>query len=113
MSSDLPKCRITVLKRRLNQDLVAEYLNVEELQALVSATGVWAPIVFFGLTAALIFVGAPRLIFCAIGGALFGFIGGVALSQIATLIGSLGPFLFSVGADGSQRILQTPASLAI
>ena len=34
-------------------------------------------------------------VFCAVGGALFGFLGGLALTQIATLIGSLGPFLFA------------------
>ena len=27
MSSDMPKCKITVLKRTINQDLIAEYLD--------------------------------------------------------------------------------------
>ncbi len=79
----------------LNLTPAGEYLNVEELQALVSDTGAWAPLAFFGLAAILIFVGAPRLIFCALGGALFGFIEGLALSQMATMLGSLGPFLFA------------------
>ncbi len=79
----------------LNLTPAGEYLNVEELQALVSETGAWAPLVFFGLAATLIFVGAPRLIFCALGGALFGFVEGLALSQMATMLGSLGPFLFA------------------
>jgi len=30
MSHELPQCRITVLKRPLNQDLAEEYLDVEE-----------------------------------------------------------------------------------
>jgi uncharacterized repeat protein (TIGR04076 family) len=30
MSQDMPKCKITVLKRMLNQDLVDEYLDVQE-----------------------------------------------------------------------------------
>ena len=79
----------------LNLTPVGEYLNVEELQTVVSDTGAWAPLVFFGLAATLIFVGAPRLIFCALGGALFGFVEGLVLSQMATLLGSLGPFLFA------------------
>jgi uncharacterized membrane protein YdjX (TVP38/TMEM64 family) len=79
----------------LNLTAVGEYLNVEELQVLVSDTGAWAPLVFLGLTATLIFVGAPRLIFCTLGGALFGFVEGLALVQMATLLGSLGPFLFA------------------
>ncbi len=79
----------------LNLTPVGEYLNVEELQALVSETGAWAPLAFFGLATTLIFVGAPRLIFCALGGALFGFVEGLALSQTATMLGSLGPFLFA------------------
>jgi hypothetical protein len=29
MSHEVPKCKITVLKRLLNQDLVEEYLDVE------------------------------------------------------------------------------------
>ncbi len=79
----------------LNLTSAGEYLNVEELQTVVSDTGAWAPLVFFGLAATLIFVGAPRLIFCTLGGALFGFVEGFALSQMATLLGSLGPFLFA------------------
>ena len=30
MSHDLPKCKITVLKRMQNQDLVEEYLDIQE-----------------------------------------------------------------------------------
>ena len=48
------------------------------------------------------FVGAPRLVFCTVGGALFGFIEGLALSQVATL-----PFLFARwgrGAPSEQKL---------
>jgi uncharacterized membrane protein YdjX (TVP38/TMEM64 family) len=71
------------------------FSDVSKIQATIDETGVWAPAAFLGLSAALMFLGAPRLVFCTVGGALFGFIEGLALSQIATLMGALGPFLFA------------------
>jgi uncharacterized membrane protein YdjX (TVP38/TMEM64 family) len=41
----------------------------------------------------LILVGMPRLLFCALGGVLFGFVEGLIYSQVATLAGAYGTFL--------------------
>ena len=71
------------------------FSDVSKLQSTIDKTGVWAPAAFLGLSAALMFLGAPRLVFCTVGGALFGFIEGLVLSQIATLMGAFGPFLFA------------------
>jgi uncharacterized membrane protein YdjX (TVP38/TMEM64 family) len=71
------------------------FSDVKRLQQMIDATGAFAPLAFLGLSAALMFLGAPRLVFCTVGGALFGFLEGLALSQVATLLGALGPFLFA------------------
>ncbi len=71
----------------------------------IRAAGVWGPAVFLGLTTALIAVGLPRLIFCAIGGMLFGFLQGFLLGQFASLFGSYATFVFARwgGRDWVQR----------
>ncbi len=109
----------------LNLSGIGEHLNVDALRAMVDGTGMWAPLVFFAVTAASIFIGAPRLIFCAAGGALFGFVEGFILSQLATIVGSLGPFLFARWAarewvaaklakfKAAQRYLQNPSILDV
>ena len=79
---------LALLVAAVNLTSVGDYLDVEALRALVDGTGLYAPLAFFGLTAASIFVGAPRLIFCVVGGALFGFVEGLVLSQMATILGS-------------------------
>lgn len=109
----------------LNLSSIGEHLNVDALRAMVDGTGMWAPFVFFLVTAASIFIGAPRLIFCAAGGALFGFVEGLFLTQLATIVGSLGPFLFARWAarewvaarlakfKAAQRYLRNPSVLDV
>jgi uncharacterized membrane protein YdjX (TVP38/TMEM64 family) len=77
------------------------FSDVKEMQDAIDAAGAFAPLAFLGASAGLMFLGAPRLVFCTVGGALFGFIEGLALSQLATLAGALGPFLFARWGLGS------------
>ena len=75
----------------------------------IKGTGIWAPLVFLGLTTVLIAVGLPRLLFCALGGMLFGFWQGFLLGQFASLFGSYATFVFARwgGRDWvRQRIAQ-------
>ncbi len=51
--------------------------------AWVRATGWAGGLVFYAGTALLIFLGVPRLVFCPLAGALYGFWGGLALSLAA------------------------------
>ncbi len=76
-------------------DLKAYLENTDQLKAAIQQSGLWAPFLFTATSAVLILVGIPRLIFCALGGMLFGFVKGLILSQLATLIGAYGTFLFA------------------
>jgi uncharacterized membrane protein YdjX (TVP38/TMEM64 family) len=69
--------------------------HVQDLKARVDALGDAAPLVFTAVTTLSIALGAPRLIFCALGGLLFGFAWGFALSQLGTMIGEYATFLFA------------------
>ena len=69
--------------------------NTSRLKHLISSQGVWGPVYFVGASSILILVGMPRLIFCALGGVLFGFVEGLIYSQVATLAGAYGTFLFA------------------
>lgn len=72
-----------------------DYISaIQAVKEALSATGYWVPLVFFGLTAGMTFIGAPRLPFCVLGGMLFGFLVGLILSLAATLLGAYGPFTF-------------------
>jgi uncharacterized membrane protein YdjX (TVP38/TMEM64 family) len=66
-----------------------QYLsNIHDLKDQLRALGIWGPVVFTSAVAMLVAVGAPRLIFCALGGLAFGFFYGLIWSQIGTLAGS-------------------------
>lgn len=69
--------------------------HVQDLKARFDALGESAPLVFTLITTVSIAFGAPRLIFCALGGLLFGFAWGFALSQLGTMIGEYATFLFA------------------
>jgi uncharacterized membrane protein YdjX (TVP38/TMEM64 family) len=56
--------------------------------------GIAAPLVFTLATAFLTAIGTPRLLLSSLGGMTFGFAWGLAWSQLGTLIGSYGIFLF-------------------
>jgi uncharacterized membrane protein YdjX (TVP38/TMEM64 family) len=51
--------------------------------AWVRDTGVRGILAFYALSATLIFLGVPRLVFCPVAGAVYGFWGGLALSLVA------------------------------
>jgi uncharacterized membrane protein YdjX (TVP38/TMEM64 family) len=77
--------------------------NVRGMQAALDGMGAFAPAAFFGLASVAMFVGAPRLVFCTLGGVLFGFVEGLVLSQFATMVGALGPFLFARWGNGAPK----------
>jgi uncharacterized membrane protein YdjX (TVP38/TMEM64 family) len=84
--------------------------DLDDVRASLESTGYWAPAVFFTIATVSIFVGAPRLPFCMLGGMLFGFVQGLLLSQVATLLGAYGPFLFARHSSGefiSKRLKRT------
>lgn len=58
------------------------------IYALMETGGWEAALWFVGLTAALMAVGTPRLLFYVLGGFAFGFWAGLALSLVGSLIGS-------------------------
>jgi len=77
--------------------------DLDTVRSSLASTGLWAPAVFFVVATASIFVGAPRLPFCMLSGMLFGFVQGLLLSQVSTLLGAYGPFLF--GKHGTGEFL--------
>jgi uncharacterized membrane protein YdjX (TVP38/TMEM64 family) len=68
--------------------------NLRLLPDQIRALGILAPFVFVSGTAALVSVGVPRLLFCPIGGMVFGFWFGILYSLAGTLLGYYGVFLF-------------------
>ncbi|MFW6428457.1 MAG: TVP38/TMEM64 family protein [Desulfosalsimonas sp.] len=73
-----------------------EYLrDIHYLKDQLRLLGVWGPLVFIAASAALVALGAPRLVFCTLGGLAFGFVQGLIWSQIGTLLGSYLTFCFS------------------
>lgn len=67
--------------------------NTGRLKAFIQSQGVWGPIYFVAGSAGLILVGLPRLLFCVLGGVLFGFVEGLVYSQAATMAGAYGTFI--------------------
>ncbi len=74
--------------------------NVQDVKAVIKGTGAWAPLVFIGSSMILIGLGTPRLIFCSLGGLLFGFVEGLAFSHLASLAGSYATYLFARWGGG-------------
>ena len=76
-------------------DLRAILDDTSRIKALIQSHGAWGPVLFVAGSAILILAGMPRLLFCVLGGALFGFVQGLIYSQLATIIGAYGTFLFA------------------
>jgi uncharacterized membrane protein YdjX (TVP38/TMEM64 family) len=99
--------------------------DAAKIKQALAQTGLWASTIFTVATALLILIGAPRLLFCALGGLLFGFIKGLILTQLATLAGAYSAFLFvrwgvrdwvKKLSDSKQRIpnyFQEPTFLSV
>lgn len=68
--------------------------NGEAVRNTLSALGIWAFPLFILTTAALIAAGMPRLLFCVLGGGLFGFWIALLLNEVATVLAYYGVFLF-------------------
>lgn len=81
-------------------------------RARVAAAGVWAPAIFFALSATLVALGAPRLPLAGIAGALFGFWMGGLIAWFSAALGAYATFLFARwGArDWAQRRVRLPES---
>ncbi|GEM_PF-143356 len=75
--------------------------NIQTFKNRLDQSGLWAPVIFTGISAAFISFGISRLLFCGIAGASFGFLEGVLYSEIATIVGSYLTFLYSrwLGGD--------------
>jgi uncharacterized membrane protein YdjX (TVP38/TMEM64 family) len=75
--------------------------------------GLAAVPIYVGASALLIAVGVPRLLFCPLAGAAFGFWGGLLASTVATMAAYFGSFLFLRGrlADRDEPY-ELPAQLA-
>jgi uncharacterized membrane protein YdjX (TVP38/TMEM64 family) len=67
--------------------------DIQSFQQMIKASGKFAFLFFFAITAALVAIGFPRLVLCACAGAMFGFWYGIILVQFATLFGSFVPFM--------------------
>lgn len=75
------------LKDLLNQS--------QQIKSWLATTGYAAPAIFTFAAAALTAVGMPRLIFCTLGGVVFGFTWGFLLSHFGTLFGAYIIFIFA------------------
>jgi uncharacterized membrane protein YdjX (TVP38/TMEM64 family) len=79
-----------------------------EVKAQLAAAGLAAPLVFVAVAAAMIGLGAPRLLFCFLAGWSFGFAWGFALSHLATLLGAYGAFLLARKAAPERLLRRYP-----
>lgn len=66
---------------------------VEELRSWFAQIGIAAPAIFTLGAALFTAIGMPRLIFCALGGMLFGGAWGFVWSHLGTVLGAYGAFL--------------------
>lgn len=71
-------------------------MDIEKLRGLIGSMGVWAPLAFmFVNMVQVVVLPIPGSIVTMTGGALFGVMGGIALSMIASTIGFLIVFLLA------------------
>lgn len=74
--------------------LRAHLQHIEKIEDWLRGLGMLGIMAFCGIVLALTAVGIPRLVFCAIAGAVFGFWQGLIWCQLATLAGYYASFLF-------------------
>jgi uncharacterized membrane protein YdjX (TVP38/TMEM64 family) len=67
---------------------------IEDIRAWIGQFGYAGPVIYMLCVFALISMGFPRLLFCPIGGAVFGLFWGLVWTQIPTLVGYYVIFLF-------------------
>jgi uncharacterized membrane protein YdjX (TVP38/TMEM64 family) len=78
--------------------------DVQTLRAYLQGDDLWAELTFAAMTAGLVAIGVPRLIFYGIGGLAFGFWQGLLLAQFGTLLGSFMTF-YAVRHGGRDWLL--------
>ncbi len=79
--------------------------RIHEISDYLIGLGWIGPLIFIPAVAVLVAVGVPRLFLCPIGGLAFGFWKGLIITQLATVIGFYGTFLF-VRWSGRDMILR-------
>ena len=75
--------------------------------------GAWTIPLFVASTSVLIFLGVPRLLFCPLAGAAFGFWTGLVGSTLGTMLAYLASFLWIRGRRDEVRDLPEPAHPAL
>lgn len=99
---------------------LSEFAGVREWFEPSGRAAVWlremGPVawpVYLGVTAGCILAGIPRLLFCPVAGALFGFWGGMAASAVATMAAYWVAFLIARGRSAmSADMEKLPAGLS-
>ncbi|MCX7049410.1 MAG: TVP38/TMEM64 family protein [Candidatus Sumerlaeota bacterium] len=80
----------------IRQTHLAEHFQSVEWRAhLQEQWGRWLPVIYVAAGAILIAMPFPRIVYSALGGALFGFIGGSLWAHAATMLGSILCFWFA------------------
>ncbi len=79
--------------------------RIHEISDYFISLGWAGPLIFIPAVAVLVAVGVPRLLLCPIGGLAFGFWKGLLLTQLGTVFGFYGTFLF-VRWSGRDMILR-------
>ena len=74
---------------------IREFTNDQAWKQALQRLGIWAPAIFFLASTGLIAIGIPRMILCALGAFLFGFVNGFLIGQMSALLGSYLTFLFA------------------
>ncbi|MDF9392824.1 MULTISPECIES: TVP38/TMEM64 family protein [Methylococcus] len=69
--------------------------HLGEARVWFDGIGLLAPLVFILVSALLTAIGFPRLLFCVLGGLLFGVAWGSLWSELGTVLGAYGTFLFA------------------
>lgn len=105
--------------------LKAWITNIQEWKVRVEQMGYWADAIFILACAGGVLVGLPRLPLCAGAGLIFGFVEGLTLSIIGSVMGSYGAFLMArAGARHAvlsradrwpwlKKMLETPSWLKV
>ena len=69
--------------------------SLDTVQQAVAASGPWAPLVYVALHVLLTLVPVSKNLLSAVAGALFGLVGGIALSWVASMVSAVVTFLIA------------------
>lgn len=83
------------------------------LRATMRAFGSWSAPLFVLATALATALGVPRLVFCVMGGWLFGFAWGFAWSQLGSLLGAYGLFVLARHTRPETLLVKYPRLRAL